>query len=70
MLITSQLFSPKLYSKRNTVYHKTLVGENFGRVGTARKMTEKTLVVDTENMFTIQFRPHNFLADKTLADWQ
>jgi len=45
-----------------------LAGENFGGVGTVRKVTEKTLTV--ENAFTIQFRPHNFLVDKTLADWQ
>jgi len=29
-----------------TVWYKTLVGENFGGVGTARKLAEKTLAVD------------------------
>jgi len=34
---------------QSTIQHKTLVGENFGGVGTARKLVEKTLVIDHIN---------------------
>jgi len=47
------------------------VGENFGGVGTARKLAEKTLAVD--KMCSLFSRAHEtlkLLADKTLADWQ
>ena len=49
---------------------QTLAGENFGRVGTARKLAEKTSAVDRGKAHSIlEFtRPHDFLADKTLAD--
>jgi len=49
-----------------------LAGENFGGVGTARKLAEKTLAVDIKRVHYLVelMRPHNFLADKTLADWQ
>ena len=56
----------------HTVQHKTLVGENFGRVGNARKLAEKTLAVGRGKVHLIfkLMRPYNFLANKTLADWQ
>jgi len=48
-----------------------LAGENYGGVGTARKLVEKILVVDKNIHHSVELmRPHNFLADKTLADWQ
>jgi len=44
------------------------VGENFGGVGTAKKLAEITLA---GVYYLVELmRPHNFLADKTLADWQ
>ena len=46
------------------------VEENFGGVETARKLAEKTLAVGKGKAHSIlEFRrPHDFLADKTLAD--
>ena len=45
---------------------------NFGGVGTARILAEKTLAVGRGKAHSIfeLTRPDNFLADKTLADWQ
>ena len=47
------------------------MGENFGGVGTTRKLAEKTLAVGRGKAHSIfeLMRPH-FLVDKTLADWQ
>ena len=44
----------------------------LGGVGTARKLVEKTLALGRGKAHSIlEFtRLHNFLADKTLADWQ
>ena len=55
-----------------TVQHKTLAGKNFGGIGTARKLAEKTLVVGRGKAHSLLAltRSHNVLADKTLADWQ
>ena len=48
------------------------IAQNFGRIGTARKLAEKTLVVGRGKVHSILelTRSHNALADKTLADWQ
>ena len=48
------------------------MGENFGEVGTARLLVEKTLAFGRGKAHLIfeLTRPDNFLADKTLADWQ
>ena len=46
--------------------------ENLGGIGTARKLAEKTLGVGRGKAHSILklTRPQNFLADKSLADWQ
>ena len=46
--------------------------KTLGGVGTARKLAEKTLAVGRGKAHSIfeLMRPHNFLANKTLADWQ
>ena len=64
------VFPAYIHTNIHTVLHKTLAGENFDRVGTARKLAEKTLVVSRGKAHSIfeLTRPHNFLADKTLAD--
>ena len=48
------------------------MGENFGGVGTARKLVKKTLAAGRGKAYSIfeLTRSHNFLANKTLADWQ
>ena len=57
---------------RSTVQHKTLAGENFGGIGTARKLAEETLAVGRGKVHSLLelTRSHNILADKTLADWK
>ena len=48
-----------------------MVRENFGEVETARKLAEKLLkLAETEPVQYELTGPHNFLADKPLADWQ
>ena len=37
------------HMQTNTVQHKNLVGQNFGRFGTARKLVEKILAADHTN---------------------
>ena len=56
----------------STVWDKTVAGENFGRVGAARILVEKTLAVGRGKAHSIfEFtRPDNFLADQILVDWQ
>ena len=52
---------------------KTLAGENFGGIGTARKLVEKNLAVGKEKPMHSLLeltRSHNVLVDKTLANWQ
>ena len=48
------------------------IAQNFGGVGTARKLVEKTLAIGGSKAHSIfeLMRHHNFLADKTLVDWQ
>ena len=45
------------------------IAQNFGGVGTARKLAEKTLVVGRGKAHLI-LELMDLIADKTLADWQ
>ena len=48
------------------------IAQNLGEIGTARKLVQKTLAIGRGKAHSILefMKPHNFLADKTLADWQ
>ena len=48
------------------------IAQNFGRVATARKLAEKILAIGRGKAHSLLelTRPHHFLVDKTLADWQ
>ena len=65
-------FSHQRQGRLATVWHKTLAGENFGGIGTARKLVKKTLAVGRGKAHSLLelARSHNVLADKTLAEWQ
>ena len=45
----TQSVTSKLYHQSHAIQHKTLAGENFGRLGTARKLMEKILAADHTN---------------------
>ena len=50
------------------LYH---IAQNFGGVGTARILAEKTLAVaDAKPIQYLSSQDLKFLVDKTLADWE